>query len=391
MKNYKNRSRVGEINESNNYGPMEIIEDYKYDNKAIINGRDIRIRFMLSGTEKDTSYNGFRSGSVKDDNYFMYSVKDIIYESINNGKFKIIEDLGIINNNKHVRVKFIDTGSIVDTHYSLVKQGYVKDPKRFMYDLDGKIFMSNNCGEFKIIEDLGIINGSRRVKAQFIHTGSVVDVDYGNAMRGMIVDPIYGNVYQAREILGSTHMQNINHVLHNTWRHLMDKCYNSNSSMYYKYGNIGVTVCDEWHIYENFAKDAVLLPGWQCKFNDPINYNLDKDLLQYGTTNKVYSKQTCIWLHRLINSSLSDSVIDKPEIYYDNQIYGYKGVYYVKPNIQNCDNYGPFNNLEASVNMLNYCYKVRGINKEYPVSYYMTREQIFNNTPDRKQMIFIAK
>lgn len=35
----------------------------------------------------------------------------------------------------------------------------------------------------------------------------------------------------------------------------MDRCYVKSSSTYAKYGAVGISVCDEWHNFENFYRD----------------------------------------------------------------------------------------------------------------------------------------
>lgn len=34
--------------------------------------------------------------------------------------------------------------------------------------------------------------------------------------------------------------------IHNTWNHMKDRCYNSKSQNYARYGNRGITICEEW-------------------------------------------------------------------------------------------------------------------------------------------------
>ena len=55
---------------------------------------------------------------------------------------------------------------------------------------------------------------------------------------------------------------------------LPDFCINKK---YKNYGAKGVTVAPEWHDFNIFERDVINIPGWVNKFNDPVNYNLDKD------------------------------------------------------------------------------------------------------------------
>lgn len=77
------------------------------------------------------------------------------------------------------------------------------------------------------------------------------------------------------------------------WKSVLNRCYGANNKKYPCYR--GVTMCDQWHNFQNFAK-------W---YNE--NYyevegeimNLDKDILIKN--NKVYSPDTCIFVPKRIN------------------------------------------------------------------------------------------
>jgi hypothetical protein len=46
-----------------------------------------------------------------------------------------------------------------------------------------------------------------------------------------------------------------NKASYNTWRAMMRRCYKSQDKDYSHYGGKGVTVCERWHNYTNFAAD----------------------------------------------------------------------------------------------------------------------------------------
>ena len=72
------------------------------------------------------------------------------------------------------------------------------------------------------------------------------------------------------------------------WRGMIARCYYESATNYKHYGLKGTTVCDEWKDFQNFAP-------W---FNDNHveGFQLDKDKLQEGVANKVYSPSTCVFL-----------------------------------------------------------------------------------------------
>ena len=81
-------------------------------------------------------------------------------------------------------------------------------------------------------------------------------------------------------------------ILRNTWRDMLKRCYDVNSKGYPAYGGSGVHVAPEWMKFDNFAEDAVRLPGWHMKLEYPDEYSIDKDIL--AASNR-YSKSTCMW------------------------------------------------------------------------------------------------
>lgn len=80
------------------------------------------------------------------------------------------------------------------------------------------------------------------------------------------------------------------------WLRMLERCYSSkyqDKSPTYK----GCSVCYEWLTFSNF-KSWMEQQDWEGK-------QLDKDLKVKG--NKVYSPDTCMFVHPLINSFITDS------------------------------------------------------------------------------------
>lgn len=42
---------------------------------------------------------------------------------------------------------------------------------------------------------------------------------------------------------------------HRSWIAMMQRCYNKRSSNYSRYGGLGISVCDRWHLFTNFHVD----------------------------------------------------------------------------------------------------------------------------------------
>lgn len=99
------------------------------------------------------------------------------------------------------------------------------------------------------------------------------------------------------------------------WSSMLRRCYSEYTKEKQKtYENC--TVSEEWHNFQNFAE-------W---YNDNypkidgIAFELDKDLLQTNVENKIYSKETCIFLPSNVNKFLTNKKITNTS--------GYAGVEY---------------------------------------------------------------
>lgn len=91
-----------------------------------------------------------------------------------------------------------------------------------------------------------------------------------------------------------TKIDHIKTTEYEVWRGMIRRCYQSNFPQYERYGKKGVTVCKDWHNFQNFA-------DWYTK--QPMygkGYHLDKDLLNSGA--KEYSPDNCTFVSPAINS-----------------------------------------------------------------------------------------
>lgn len=97
------------------------------------------------------------------------------------------------------------------------------------------------------------------------------------------------------------------------WKGMIERSYDP--KFHAKYPTyIGTTVSNEWKLYSNFKKfyDAFFVEGW----------SLDKDLLQEGIENKIYSAKTCLFMPKALNNFLANK--------YSNNTSGYGGVVWHK-------------------------------------------------------------
>ena len=66
-----------------------------------------------------------------------------------------------------------------------------------------------------------------------------------------------------------------------------------------------VTVCKRWLCFEYYYEDIQYIPGYENFKASPREYHLDKDILQshLPKCQRVYSKETCLWVDYRTNQS----------------------------------------------------------------------------------------
>lgn len=327
-------------------GQFEIIEDNGIFDKN--NQRLVKVKFLTTGDIQNAIYKNAIHGKIHDKQKFFYDNKDKIFHSNSYGDYKIIKYNGCAKGNEdQVLIHFIDTGNEYYTRKTSALAGKVKDTTRFMYENGNKIFHSNNSGDFVIIDEAGypeddLEHRHKLVKIKFLDTGSETIARYEECIKGFVLDPLYNTPNQARIINGQSQMVNIDSYLYQTWKGIMARCYNKNNPSYKRYGAAGVTVSEPWKNFEIFKYDATHIPGWFYKYNNPMDFQIDKDLLQINTdkSNKIYSRNTCIWLDKERNIKLA--FLTANINVYDDTIFDIDGIYFVKSHNPNYFSYGPF-------------------------------------------------
>lgn len=70
--------------------------------------------------------------------------------------------------------------------------------------------------------------------------------------------------------------------IYNTWKGMLQRCYNKKDPAYKNYGGRGIKVCKKWHKFKNFLNDMGSRPNNKC--------------LERKHNNKNYDKNNCIWV-----------------------------------------------------------------------------------------------
>lgn len=103
-----------------------------------------------------------------------------------------------------------------------------------------------------------------------------------------------------------------NHILYTTWYNMLQRCYNSNSKAYKYYGERGITVCERWHLTENFIED--MFPTFE--------EGLSLDRIDVDGN---YEPNNCRWVTKNVQAR-------NKRLLRDDNTSGFRGVYWHKAN-----------------------------------------------------------
>lgn len=268
-----------------------IVVDYK-------NSKEIFVRFLETGYIGKTCSGDLKRGYVKDRSVpeksrRKSSVKNgQVYSSKQYGDFIVINYIDSFT----VVVEFLDSKERVTVTAGNVRCGSVKDPSKELIKEGnsflkiGDVFTTNNSGDCKVVR----YHNFHEVVVEFIETGHEMTVQTQQLLKGCVRDPLAKN--NINGFLGiARNGEKANRKIYAIWRQMLNRCYNKDAPNYHRYGGRGVTVCDEWHNYQNYAE-------WYEE-NYIENFEVDKDI---GSVNDLtYSPDTCNFIPQKLNNLIS--------------------------------------------------------------------------------------
>ena len=165
-----------------------------------------------------------------------------------------------------------------------------------------KKYQRRNIGEIHISNEgceIEVIDGGSESHFCTIKIGKYVgEVYYGNLEKGKVKNPYHPSVHGVGYLGEGRHTVRIDGVIteiYKVWVSMLQRCYDSELQVRCKTYK-DVTVCKEWHNFQNFAEWA---EGRHIE-----GYHLDKDLLKGD--DKVYAPKTCIFLPQGLNKFLTN-------------------------------------------------------------------------------------
>jgi len=257
----KNTDRIGEKNINYQGCPMEIIEYHGAQN--------LTIQFSCGTIVAKKEYAAFSKGSIKNPKFHIGEI-----HTNNQGyPFKIIDIFGSSN----CTIQYEDGVIKEKVPYFDILRGATWKP----FNEIGTKYMTNEGYEVEIIEYFN----SRNLTIRFSEQNMLRNVTLHSLRKGAVKNPLHRSV-NGVGYLGKYAHSKVNSLIYDKWGGMMDRCYSKNQEIESP-SYLGVSVCKEWHNFENFV-------DWFEKIYNPVTmlgFHLDKDILVKG--NKVYSPETC--------------------------------------------------------------------------------------------------
>ncbi len=166
------------------------------------------------------------------------------------------------------------------------------------YGIGARHFTNESC-EIEVIEE--IKGCKRRIRFK---NGYEIIVSVNRIARGNIKNPYHTSVLEVGYLgVGKYEVstQGKTTVEYRTWKSMLQRCYDEK----YQEKNktyVGISICDEWHNFQNFAK----FYNENYPKIENVIFEIDKDLLQQSVENKIYSKDACVFLPKKVNRFLSN-------------------------------------------------------------------------------------
>jgi len=186
--------------------------------------------------------------------------------------------------------------------------------------LEGQIFHTKQGYDIEIVDYMTVHN----VIVRFLCDGYLKLTTMNTIRKGLVWYPFERNKFGGYAGDGPYNQGNSKKA-NSIWYNMLQRT-NPESWSQIKYSRYKNTIiCPDWYNFQNFA----VWYYWQLSFLNPdidrYEYQIDKDILQWGLEQKVYGPNTCLLIPRKLNAALEFKEIKR--------IYNLpKGVDYYGPN-----------------------------------------------------------
>ena len=164
---------------------------------------------------------------------------------------------------------------------------------------------TNNSGDDGVI--LSFIKGTktihRRCTLAFVD-GTEIELPTTKLRGGSWKNPnkpiVYDIGYMGQGKYVSSHKRSVTRA-YSKWDSMLQRCYSITNPNYLYYGAVGVTVCKEWHNFQNFAE-------WFYSMDKTTrNCSLDKDIrYPKSLSGKLYCPDYCCLVTQKVNNMMAD-------------------------------------------------------------------------------------
>lgn len=228
-----------------------------------------------------------------------------IYKTNNFGNIIILESLRDKNNKIIYKCKFLNTNNICYRGEFDIKKGSIVDSKYEEESFISKIYPQKCGDDLKILRktDIKYKSNSYLYECEFLKYPCKVLAYKNHILQGQVYNYLYPSVcnkgYLGIGIYNKNNCQNI----YNIWYCILSRCYNKKDKNYKNYGIKGITICEKWLNFQNFAAWYEENSSWNIN-----NYklDLDKDILANinHLETKIYSPETCLLIPSELNGFL---------------------------------------------------------------------------------------
>lgn len=160
-------------------------------------------------------------------------------------------------------------------------------------DRVGERHVNNQGLGFEIIEYFNALNSTVKFDDGLV----LYNTNYSRIKSKSVANPYHKSVYEVGYVGIGRYFTTIHSDIYRRWVNILRRCYSEKEQIKNK-SYRGVTVCEEWKCFQNFAK------WYEENFNPKSmqDWHIDKDILIKGS--KSYSPEICCLVPQEINNLL---------------------------------------------------------------------------------------